>query len=138
MVQFWYRYFCGYDEMYCLFYGRLDNLSALIRQYGLCKATDEAMLVIEAYRTLRDRGPYPADQVLKDLSGSFAFILYDSKNSSVFASLAGAGHGAAPNDVGLCWGLALDGSLVLSDQLSVLKAGCGKSFAPFPPGTFLF
>lgn len=123
--------------MYCLFYGRLDNLSALIRQYGLCKATDEAMLVIEAYRTLRDRGPYPADQVLKDLSGFFAFILYDSKNRSVFASLAGAGNGAAPIDIGLCWGLAVDGSLVLSDQASVLKAGCGKSFAPFPPGTSL-
>lgn len=45
------------------------------------------MLVIEAYRTLRDRGPYPADQVVKDLDGSFAFIVCDTKTGTVFASL---------------------------------------------------
>ena len=73
-----------------MFIGRLDNLSSLIRQYGLSgKATNEAMLVIEAYRTLRDRGPYPADQVVKDLSGSFAFVVFDSSTNvpSVFAAL---------------------------------------------------
>ena len=31
------------------------------------------MFVIEAYRTLRDRGPYAADQVVKDLDSNFAF-----------------------------------------------------------------
>lgn len=45
------------------------------------------MFVIEAYRTLRDRGPYPADQVVKDLDGSFAFVVYDSKAGSVFTAL---------------------------------------------------
>lgn len=43
--------------------------------------------MIEAYRTLRDRGPYPADQVVKDLEGSFAFVVYDSKGGNVFAAL---------------------------------------------------
>ena len=43
--------------------------------------------MIEAYRTLRDRGPYPADQVVKDLDGSFAFVVYDSKSGTVFAAL---------------------------------------------------
>ena len=43
--------------------------------------------MIEAYRTLRDRGPYPADQVVKDLDGSFAFVVYDSKAGSVFTAL---------------------------------------------------
>jgi Aluminium induced protein len=73
-----------------MFIGRLDNLNMLIRQYGLSgKSTNEAMLVIEAYRTLRDRGPYPADQVIKDLSGSFAFVLFDASpnDPSVFAAL---------------------------------------------------
>lgn len=46
------------------------------------------MFVIEAYRTLRDRGPYPAHQVLTDLDGSFGFVVYDSKAGSVFAALA--------------------------------------------------
>lgn len=45
------------------------------------------MFVIEAYRTLRDRGPYPADQVLKDMDGSFGFVLFDAKAGTVFAAL---------------------------------------------------
>ncbi|CAI9299684.1 unnamed protein product [Lactuca saligna] len=45
------------------------------------------MFVIEAYRTLRDRRPYPTDQVIKDLEGSFAFVIYDSKSGTVFTAL---------------------------------------------------
>jgi len=45
------------------------------------------MLIIEAYRTLRDRGPYPADQVIKDLDGRFGFVVYDSKAGTVFTAL---------------------------------------------------
>lgn len=81
------RLFCGYDDIYCVFMGSLNNLCAQIKQYGLSRNTNEAMLVIEAYRTLRDRGPYPADQVIKDLDGSFAFVVYDSKIGTVFTAL---------------------------------------------------
>jgi hypothetical protein len=81
------RLFCGIDDIYCLFLGSLNNLSILNKQYGLSKGTDEAMFVIEAYKTLRDRSPYPADQVVKELDGSFAFVVYDSKNGGVFAAL---------------------------------------------------
>ena len=81
------RLFCGLDDIYCLFLGSLNNLCSLIRQYGLSKGTNEAMFLIEAYRTLRDRCPYPADQVMKDLDGSFAFVVYDSKAGTVFAAL---------------------------------------------------
>ncbi|KAK9269346.1 hypothetical protein L1049_001117 [Liquidambar formosana] len=122
------RLFCGLDDIYCLFLGSLNNLCTLIRQYGLSKGTNEAMLVIEAYRTLRDRGPYPADQVVKDLEGSFAFVVYDSKAGTVFAALGSDGG------VQLFWGIAADGSVVISDDLEVIKAGCAKSFAPFPAG----
>lgn len=79
-----YRVFCGMDDIYCIFLGSLNNLCSLIKRYGLTKNTDEAMFVIHAYRTLRDRGPYPADQVLKDLDGSFAFVVFDSKAGTVF------------------------------------------------------
>ncbi|KAJ4975255.1 hypothetical protein NE237_000361 [Protea cynaroides] len=122
------RLFCGYDEIYCVFLGSLNNLCNLIRQYGLSKNTDEAMLVIEAYRTLRDRGPYPADQVIKELDGSFAFVLYDSKDGTVFAALDSDGG------MKLHWGVTEDGSVVISDDLEMIKTSCGKSFAPFPTG----
>uniref|UniRef100_A0A453DH65 DUF3700 domain-containing protein n=1 Tax=Aegilops tauschii subsp. strangulata TaxID=200361 RepID=A0A453DH65_AEGTS len=40
--------FCGLDDIYCVFMGTLDNLSALMRQYGLTgRSTNEALLVIE-------------------------------------------------------------------------------------------
>ena len=81
------RLFTAFDDIYCLFMGSLNNLCSQIKQYGLSKNTNEAMFVIEAYRTLRDRGPYPADQVIKDLEGSFAFVVYDSKAGTVFSAL---------------------------------------------------
>lgn len=124
------RLFCGFDDIYCLFLGNLNNLCTLNKQYGLIKNTNEAMFVIEAYRTLRDRGPYPADQVVKDLDGSFAFVVYDSKVGSVFTALGSDGG------VQLYWGIAADGSVVISDELHVIKEGCAKSFAPFPKGCF--
>lgn len=48
------------------------------------------MFVIEAYRTLRDRSPIPAHQVLQDLEGSFGFVIYDHKTGTVFAALVSA------------------------------------------------
>ncbi|KAF6141443.1 hypothetical protein GIB67_021259 [Kingdonia uniflora] len=122
------RLFCGFDDVYCLFLGSLNNLCTLIKQYGLSKGTNEAMFVIEAYRTLRDRGPYPADQVIKDLDGSFAFVVYDSKVGTVFTALGSDGG------VKLFWGIAADGSVVISDDVEVIKGSCAKSFAPFPTG----
>ncbi|CAI9774855.1 unnamed protein product [Fraxinus pennsylvanica] len=108
--------------------GSLNNLCALIKKYGLARTANEAMLVIEAYRTLRDRCPYPANQVIKDLDGSFAFVVYDSKVGTVFTALGSNGG------VKLYWGIAADGSVVISNDIEVIKASCAKSFAPFPTG----
>ncbi|KAE8723036.1 mediator of RNA polymerase II transcription subunit 16-like isoform X1 [Hibiscus syriacus] len=122
------RLFCGVDEIYCIFLGGLNNLNSLLRQYGLSKGNNEAMFIIEAYRTLRDRGPYPADQVLKDLEGSYGFVVYDGKAKSVFAALG------SDERVKFHWGVAADGSVVVSDNLKLIKESCSKSFAPFPAG----
>lgn len=120
--------FCGLDNIYCAFLGSLNNLSKLTRQYGLSKGTNEALFIIEAYRTLRDRGPYPADQVLKELEGSFGFVIFDNKSGTVFAASGTNGK------ICLFWGIAADGSVVISDSLELVKASCSKSFAPFPSG----
>jgi len=72
------------DDIFCLFQGHLENVANLKQQYGLNKTATEVTIIIEAYRTLRDRGPYPAAQVVRDFQGKFAFILYDSSASTVF------------------------------------------------------
>lgn len=42
------------------------------------------MVVVEAYKVLRDRAPYPVDQVIKELDGKFSFVLFDSKATKLF------------------------------------------------------
>jgi hypothetical protein len=75
--------------VFCLFEGVLDNLGRLSQQHGLSsKGANEVLLVIEAYKTLRDRAPYPASFMLAQLTGSYAFVLFDkSTNSLLVASV---------------------------------------------------
>ncbi|KAE9599288.1 hypothetical protein Lal_00043974 [Lupinus albus] len=122
------RLFSGVENIYSVFTGCLNNLNKLNKQYGLSKGTNEAMFITEAYRTLRDRGPYPADQVLKELEGSFGFIMYDNKDGTVFVASGSDG------EIELYWGIAADGSLAISDDMGLIKGSCAKSFAPFPTG----
>ncbi|XP_076921417.1 stem-specific protein TSJT1-like [Bidens hawaiensis] len=124
------RLFAVVDDIFCLFQGHVENVAPLKQQYGLNKTANEVTIVIEAYRTLRDRGPYPADQVMRDLQGKFAFILYDSTTKSTF--IAADADGSVP----FFWGADSEGHLVLSDDVDTVKKGCGKSFAPFPKGCF--
>ncbi|KAJ0681514.1 putative stem-specific protein TSJT1 [Helianthus annuus] len=50
--------YCSVDDVHCIFLGCLNNVCALNKQYGLAKGTNESMFVIQAYKTLRDRGPF--------------------------------------------------------------------------------
>ena len=77
---------CSDDRRICIFKGFLDNVAMLRQRYGLNKTANEVPIFIEAYWTLRDRGPYPADQVVRDLSGKFAFVLYDSTSQALFTT----------------------------------------------------
>lgn len=72
------------DGIFCLFSGYLLNAYDLRRYYGLSRQATEAMIVVEVYKVLHDRAPYPPDQVVKELDGKFAFILFDSKVSVLF------------------------------------------------------
>ncbi|GFZ14182.1 aluminum induced protein with YGL and LRDR motifs [Actinidia rufa] len=124
------RLFAVVDDIFCLFQGHIENVAHLKQQYGLNKTANEVIIVMEAYRTLRDRGPYPADHVMRDLHGKFAFILYDSSSKSTFVAVDA--YGSVP----FFWGTDSEGNLVLSDDSEIAKKGCGKSFAPFPKGCF--
>jgi hypothetical protein len=80
------RSFAAKDEIFCLFEGVLDNLGRLSQQHGLSKGTNEVVLVIEAYKTLRDRAPYPASFMLSQLAGSYAFVLFDKSTDSLLVA----------------------------------------------------
>jgi len=124
------RLFVVVDDIFCLVQGHVENFAELKQQYGLNKAANEAIIIIEAYRTLRGRGPYPADQVVRGIQGKFAFVLYDASNKSTF--LAVDADGGVP----FFWGTDSEGHLILSDDPQTIQQGCGKSFAPFPKGCF--
>jgi asparagine synthetase B (glutamine-hydrolysing) len=124
------RSFAAKDEIFCLFEGVLDNLGNLSQQYGMSKGGNEVLLVIEAYKTLRDRAPYPASFMLSQLTGSYAFVLFDKSTSSLL--VASDPEGKVP----LFWGITADGCVAFSDDIDLLKGSCGKSLAPFPQGCF--
>ncbi|XVF63041.1 hypothetical protein PTKIN_Ptkin09bG0056800 [Pterospermum kingtungense] len=124
------RIFAVVDDIFCLFKGHIENVALLKQQYGLNKTANEGIIVIEAYRSLRDRGPYPADQVVRDIQGKFAFILFDSSSKATF--IASDVDGSVP----FFWGTDAEGHLVLADDGEIIKKACGKSFAPFPKGCF--
>lgn len=87
IINFFCRSFASIDGIFCIFQGTLENLPTLRQEYGLGKNVTEVMLVIEAYRTLRDRGPFPPDKVVADLEGHFVFVVYDTTNQNVFVAL---------------------------------------------------
>ncbi|KAK6932552.1 protein of unknown function DUF3700 [Dillenia turbinata] len=116
------------DDVFCIFIGSLENISDLRRHYGLSRQATDAVVVVEAFKVLRDRAPYPPDQVVKDLEGKFAFLLFDAKSTTLFA--------ARDRDGGMkmMWGMAGDGSLVCSDDRKIMSEACGNCSAPFPQG----
>eukprot|EP00262_Sarcandra_glabra_P010109 TRINITY_DN24_c0_g1_i1.p1 TRINITY_DN24_c0_g1~~TRINITY_DN24_c0_g1_i1.p1 ORF type:complete len:252 (+),score=33.03 TRINITY_DN24_c0_g1_i1:73-756(+) len=126
------RSFAVKDEIFCLFEGALDNLGSLRQHYGLSKTVNEVVLVIEAYKALRDRAPYPPSHVVGHLVGNFAFVVFDKSTSTLF--VASDQHGKVP----LFWGITADGFVAFADNAELLKGGCGKSLASFPQGCFFF
>ncbi|XP_057760269.1 uncharacterized protein LOC130980626 [Arachis stenosperma] len=90
----------------------------------------DKIIVIEAYRTLRDRGLYPAAQVVRDFQGKFAFIPFYSGSKTVFIAADADGC------VSFFWGADADENLILADEKKVVTKSCGTSSAPFPKRFF--
>ncbi|CAM8988351.1 unnamed protein product [Rhodiola kirilowii] len=124
------RSFAVKDEIFCLFEGMLENLGSLIQQYGLAKSANEVVLVIEAYKALRDRAPYPPNHVVSHLVGTFAFVVFDKSTDTLFVASDQLGK------VQLYWGITADGYVAFADDADLLKGACGKSLASFPQGCF--
>ncbi|KAG5600977.1 hypothetical protein H5410_032347 [Solanum commersonii] len=60
-----YGSFAVKDEIFCLIEGCLDNLRSLRQEYGLAKTANEVNMMIESYKALRDRAPYPPSHVIR-------------------------------------------------------------------------
>ncbi|KVH93566.1 protein of unknown function DUF3700 [Cynara cardunculus var. scolymus] len=116
------RSFAVKDEIFCLFEGALDNLGSLKQQYGLSKSANEVILVIEAYKALRDRAPYPPNHVVGHLNGNFAFVVFDKSTSTLFVATDQCGK------VPLYWGITADGCVAFANDADLLK-GCFFSTA---------
>ena len=82
----WCRSFGVKEEIFCLFQGVLHNLGSLRQEYGLAKSADEVVLIIEAYKALRDRAPYPPSHVVGHLVGNFSFVVFDASTSTLFVA----------------------------------------------------
>lgn len=124
------RSFAVKDDIFCMFEGALDNLGSLNQQYGLGKSANEVILVIEAYKALRDRKPYPPSHMVGHLAGNFAFVVFDKSTSTLFVATDQFGK------VPLYWGITADGYVAFADDADLLKGACGKSLASFPQGCF--
>ncbi|XP_020251250.1 stem-specific protein TSJT1-like [Asparagus officinalis] len=124
------RLFAAKDDIFCIFEGVLDNLGSLRHHYGLSKGANEAMLLIEAYKTLRDRAPHPTNFMLGHLNGNFSFVIFDKATSTLLVSSDPEGK------VPLYWGITSDGCTAFCNDVDLLKGSCGKSLAPFPRGCF--
>ncbi|KAL8118868.1 hypothetical protein AgCh_016383 [Apium graveolens] len=59
------RLFAVTDDIFCLFQYHIENVAHLKQKYGLGKNANEVIIILEAYCTLRDRGPYPTDLCFK-------------------------------------------------------------------------
>ncbi|KAL9227542.1 hypothetical protein vseg_003220 [Gypsophila vaccaria] len=124
------RHLAVVDDIFCLFQGHIENIAPLKQLYGLTKAANEESIIIEAYRSLRDRGTSPTDHALRNIEGNFAFIIYDASLRTTFFSVS------ADGSVPLYWGMTSEDHLVLTDDVEAVKKACGRSFAPFPKGCF--
>ncbi|ONK81503.1 uncharacterized protein A4U43_C01F29850 [Asparagus officinalis] len=124
------RSFAVKDDIFCVFEGTLENLGSMKQYYGLAKNANEVVLMIEAYKALRDRAPYPTNRMLGHLDGSFAFVVFDKATSRVL--VASDQDGKVP----LYMGITADGCLAFCDDAEILRSACGKSLATFPPGCF--
>lgn len=113
------RSFAVKEEIFCVFEGALDNLGSLKQQYGLAKSANEVVMVIEAYKALRDRAPYPPNQVVGHLDGCFAFIVFDKSKSTLFvATVSVLDHFLSTKRAYymLSWCLSLVGAMVTGSK----------------------
>jgi hypothetical protein len=123
------RLFGAVNDIFCLFQGHIENIANLKQHYGLSKTANEVTILIEAYRTLRDRGPVPASQVVRDLSGKFAFILYDTLSKSTFVAAVSSPIAIQPSlllEPYICY--LVDSDLILGLQCPK----CRTLMAAFP------
>ncbi|CAM8985461.1 unnamed protein product [Rhodiola kirilowii] len=116
-------------QMHCLFRGNIHNVNDLKHRYGLEASADVKCVIFEMYKSITSAEVSP-DSVLKELTGEFAFVLYDAADKCIFVATDSEGR------IPFFWGTSPDGPLIVCDKFEMMKKGCGNSFARFPKGCY--
>ncbi|CAA7019169.1 unnamed protein product [Microthlaspi erraticum] len=136
------------DDIFCFLRGRIENIPDRLTVYKVKKEiNDQANILIDAYITQRrrdgDDGPEPKSQktirqfywfsLLKGFRGNFAFVLFDARKNIMFA----ATDVGADTGLPFYWGTDVEGNLLLSSDVEIIKQGCDKSYGSFPKGCYI-
>ncbi|KAF5956571.1 hypothetical protein HYC85_003796 [Camellia sinensis] len=119
------RLFFVMDGIFCLFQGHIENVPHLKQRHRLNKTAHKVIIVIEAYRTLRDRGPYPANQVVRNLHGQFIYSLRRLFKNHFYSRCKTQD---ADESVPFFWGNDSEGHLVLVDDAETVKKDLPHTF----------
>ncbi|KAG6509106.1 hypothetical protein ZIOFF_034497 [Zingiber officinale] len=96
----------------------------IYRNFGTLWGVPVPERPFQPFHVRSDEPCYQADKALKDIAGSFAFVVYDNTTGAVFAALS------SDCGVPLYWGVAADGLLVIGDEVEIVKGGCGELHVP--------
>lgn len=65
------------DDVFCLFYGLLENTKNLRYYLKVSDSATDPQMVIELYKMWKAESAHIVDSPLSEVEGSFSFILYD-------------------------------------------------------------
>ncbi|KAL9669107.1 hypothetical protein QQ045_006649 [Rhodiola kirilowii] len=96
-------------QMHCLFRGNIHNVNDLKRRYGLEASADVKCVIFEMYKSITSAEVSP-DSVLKELTGEFAFVLYDAADKCIFVATDSEGR------IPFFWGTSAHGPLIVASR----------------------
>ncbi len=115
-------------------YNHQDIRRRFAGQYDFQTGSD-CEVILALYRELREKGTVNSEKfataLLEQLSGIFAFVLYDAERDEFL--IARDPIGVIP----LYIGYDADGTVYVASELKALEGQC-KRYEPFPPGHYFF
>lgn len=119
-------------DIYCIFRGKFSNIDHLRKEYGLSTDSNESNLVIKAFRKHYPEAEKKTDantkwckSVENDFKGEFAFMVFDARNNTFFAT----------GDFDL--GSDCEENVIFFSACDLLKKHCVKFYGTIPKGNYI-